>query len=206
MCALRIDTKDFIEQELERRPLVDAGWKADTLLALFECDFEHAYRPIGVKYCHSCGTCNYGIRVQPFWRHLLERVRLGIGTDMSSEIGPKAGGTLDKNTDRSPKVQGNITKESSPYYDHDEVCGDGVEILPSHMLSRGEAQYAVEAYSTRIASGFSCGYERDAVVCMKCWHDYQRTGIRRTTKWWEETALQTDNTTKDEFSPIHIHT
>ena len=65
---------------------------------------------------------------------------------MSSEIGPKAGGTLDNNTNRSLKVQGTITKESSPYYDHDEVCGDGVEILP-HMSSRGEAQYAVEAYS-----------------------------------------------------------
>ena len=206
MCALRIDTKDFIEQELERSPLVDAGWKADTLLAFFQYDFEQAYRSIGVKYCHSCGTRNYGIRVQPFWRHLLEKVRLGIGTDMSSEIGPKAGGTLDNNTNRSLKVQGTITKENSPYYDHDEVCGDGVEILLSYMSSRGQVQYAVEAYSTRIASGFSCGYERDAAVCMKCWHDYQRTGIRRTTKWWEEPALQTDNTTEDEFSSINIHT
>lgn len=56
LCALRIDTKDFIEQELERGPLLDAGWKADTLLALFEYDFEQAYRSIGVKYCVSCGT------------------------------------------------------------------------------------------------------------------------------------------------------
>ena len=63
LCALRIDIKDFIEQELEQSPLVDASWKADTLLALFEYDFEQAYRPIGVKYCDSCGTHNYGIRV-----------------------------------------------------------------------------------------------------------------------------------------------
>ena len=108
LCTLRIDTKDFIEKELERSPLVDAGWKADTLLALFEYDLEQAYRPIRVKYCHSCGTRNYGVRIQPFWRHLLERVRLGIGTDMSSEIGPKAGGTLESNTNRSLKVQGTI--------------------------------------------------------------------------------------------------
>ena len=183
LCDLRIDTKAFIEQELERSSLVDWGWKADALLTVFEYDFEQAYCPIGVKYCHSCGTRNYGMRVQPFCRHLLERVRLGIGTDMSSEIGPKAGGTLDNNTNRSLKVQGTITKENIPYYNHDEVCGDGVEILPSHISSRAEAQYAVEAYSTRIASGFSCGYERDAMVCMKCWYDYQRTGIWRTSKW-----------------------
>ena len=118
--------------------MVDAGWKADTLLALFQYDFEQAYRPIGVKYCHSCGTRNYGIRVQPFWRHLLERVRLGIGTDMSSEIGPKAGGTLDNNTNRSLKVQGTITKENSPYYDHDEVLETGWKscLATCHLVAK----------------------------------------------------------------------
>lgn len=69
------DLKVFVEEELQQSPLVIAGWKQDTLLALFTFQFESC-EPGGKECCAKCHSTFFGDRFQEFWwERLLQRIK-----------------------------------------------------------------------------------------------------------------------------------
>ena len=74
-----LDIGSFIDQELEQNPEVHVGWDKQTLLNLFT----HGDRPdLHFDYQLDCIDCKcmqsyFGPIVQPYWMHLLERIKKG---------------------------------------------------------------------------------------------------------------------------------
>ena len=65
--------------------------------------------PLGLSIASAAERATTGSDLSRSGGTCLKGVKLGVGTDMSSEIRPKAGGTLN-NTNRCLKDQGTITK------------------------------------------------------------------------------------------------
>ena len=80
------DIEKFVEQELNvnDNPLTTAGWRKETLLALFEYDFTIYTHSSNSYICHRCWNPHRGKLVQPHWLKLLERIKAGSNPDEPS--------------------------------------------------------------------------------------------------------------------------
>ncbi|KAL8836524.1 MAG: hypothetical protein Q9170_002879, partial [Blastenia crenularia] len=85
------DFEEFVTQEIQRNHTIHLGWEKKTLLNLSTYDHSNNYEPQGSGYCSDCNKRIDNIKVQPHWRHFLERIKQGIvpydsSAEASSEV------------------------------------------------------------------------------------------------------------------------
>lgn len=156
LCGANLHFEDFVRQELEPGcPLLNAGWRMDTLLALFELDFELDFEPPGpskASYCHDCGSKVYWFLVQPYWQCMLEdkfnQQRFCSDSDVSDEE------SLTDNT-------------------------DGTALSHDPVPPEDEAAESDEESFTGENTTASIVFDKKEIWCIWCWYDYKRTGSRR---------------------------
>ena len=86
LIMLGINIDEFVKQELEQEHsiLADAGWKTETLRALFDYGVEADWLS---DYDFRCSQCRRlsSIRVQPYWVQKGDRIKHGIDPDGDGE-------------------------------------------------------------------------------------------------------------------------
>lgn len=66
------DVVEFVHRELARAgPLIDAGWRVETLRALFEFDFDPDLDLEMMDECPTCGRVTIFAAIQPYWQNTL---------------------------------------------------------------------------------------------------------------------------------------
>ena len=178
-----LEAEDITRQELlQGCPLLDAGWRMETLSALLELEFKPDLEPLSphLNYyrCDCCDGFIVHVEVQPYWQHILESIKNGtppqmVCSDTQDEQLPNGRSIKDGN-------------ESSP------VCAsskDGITQPDKRLLPR----------ETDVIP------DRKEVWCIWCWYYYKDKGHRRSV-----TSVDTQNSgggdsTEDEFSPFLFH-
>ena len=94
-----VDFEGFVERELDRGPLLKAGWTSETLLALFQTQYQWECEFLSPSFwCSDCSGELIEISVQPCWLQLLERYKRGKDPQILSEsvlhLGDKANKTV----------------------------------------------------------------------------------------------------------------
>ena len=215
--------EEFIDQELERNALVHPGWVKETLHKLF------AYRSrpdLNFREVRSCSDCSKDInrvKVQPCWRHLLERIKQGMDPDNPILIDSRMGGSESAditsiNEDASgssslahkPDITGNV-----PIVDVHKLSSKSDSRLESEVVLKDD----VHGHPATIPVQSDCVYAPHEVICVDCWLHYRHTGTRRSPRPWkrhfarddgDETSLDKcfssgDESSEDDFSPYLIH-
>lgn len=84
------DFEEFVTEEFRRNHTRHPGWEKETLLALSTYEYLTDYMPQQPWKCDDCTKTIFYIRVQPHWRHFLERIKQGIypydSAEASSEV------------------------------------------------------------------------------------------------------------------------
>ena len=186
-----------------------AGWEKETLLELFthgaRPDLHHSF----ARICSDCSEDKNWVNVQPYWRHLLQRIKGGVhpyepvtavsevDEDENVDLG-SLGEAACGSTDLTPELDatGNITLSNL-----DEVPTE-LE-LESEPVSEADTS----EYSAPTPIGSVCLYSKHDLVCMKCWLHYKRTGTRgpREDLSESEDSSSSDDSSECEYSPFLIH-
>ena len=200
LAQLGMNLENFIDQELEKGPLVHAGWKKETLLGVFT----HSYRPdcprLDAICCDCAGDISY-IEVQPYWRHLIERVKQGIYFDNPAGTGSKVSEmkSADVVSIVKPAIgSGDLVVERDTT---GNVSLDNLDELLHEPGSEEDSQ----GYPAMISIRSECIYAREEHVCMKCWLQYRRTGTRRLPHARKGDFDAGEDSSEDEYSPFLIH-
>ena len=173
LVKIDLDLKKFIDRELERNHLVHAGWEKETFYDLFAYntiyDHHDLLRPqYGYRICSDCRKENYHLHIQPYWRHLLERIKHRIDLDSLGQavsgVGRKENAAVESvaegkssssNLAREPDITGNV-----PFDDLDELAFD------SESESGPEPEEDAHGYPTNIPIRSDCIYGRIEMICM----------------------------------------
>lgn len=138
--------------------------------------------------------------MQPYWRHLLERIKRGIDpyvlAESSSEVddeesaedasiaGAVSNTNASTNLDKSrsevdPDSGSDLQSQSNP---ESESELESESRAGSRWPSRSEFGLGTDphGYPTVISIRSDCVYDEDEIVCMNCWLFYVRTGTRLT--------------------------
>lgn len=208
LASIGVDTERFIDQELEQNPEVHAGWEKETLLHLFEYGDRPDLPRAGKAWTCSDCVLYCKVRVQPYWRHLLERIKKKMHPENlirpSSEVGDEEKadsgnmvGAASSSRDLAPPPD---TTGHVPHVD--------LDMLHSESEESGECS---SGYPATIPLQLDCIYSWDESVCMVCWLHYKRTGTRRQPPSTDQDSSKNkysspeDDSSDDEFSPFHIH-
>lgn len=208
--TIEVDLEKFIEQELERNHVVHVGWDKETLLALFAYDYTPDLDLRRYWTCSDCTEFIHAVRVQPYWRHLLERIKRKIDPDTQAQGHSEASET--ENADLGGIMEAGSSSsdvsENVPFADLGE--------LPSGPES--ESKEDIHGYPRTIPIQSDCVYARDEMICMDCWIHYRRTGTRKPPLLREqghvsdddssldENPPSRDESSEDDYSPYLIHT
>lgn len=220
LVTIKVKFEEFIDEELERNPLVHTGWEKETLHDLFA----YHHRPdldVEGYYCSDCTKCIFEIEVQPHWRHMLERIKQRIDPDgpgqTDSQVGEK------ENTDVR-KIAETASTSDDPTHEPDTTGNvllvDSNELFSeSDSKSESELEEDVHGYPAMVPIRSDCVYAPKEMICVDCWLHYRRTGTRRPPLPWkrrfaidtdddassDEYSSSGDESSEDEFSPYHIH-
>lgn len=222
--TIEVDLEIFIEQELERNHVVHVGWEKDTLLDLFAYDYEHH---VGLrKEFWTCSDCAQEIDiviVQPYWRHLLERIKRRLDPDSPAQHDSEAretenadlGGVVEAASSSSHLAQEPDVTENAPFVDLSELPSESESEWESESESESESEFEgdIHGYPATVPIQSDCVYAREEVICMDCWVYYIRTGTRgpphrtgtRRPPHVDEYSPSIDKSSEDEFSPYLIH-
>ncbi|KAL8887871.1 MAG: hypothetical protein Q9192_006262, partial [Flavoplaca navasiana] len=97
--------EEFGTQEIQRNHFTHPGWEKGTFLNLSTYDYLIDYVPQRSWRCADCTIGNYKIKVQPHWRHFLERIKHGIDPFYSrTEASPEV--------DEEESVEGGVVAEA----------------------------------------------------------------------------------------------
>ena len=219
-----VDLAKFIDQELKLNPEVHAGWEKETLLELFA----HGDRP-DLHHGHVW-TCSdfleeyVSVIVQPYWRHLLGRIKgrmrpydpvttvsevdeneyVDLGspgdaanssTDLTLELDTTGNVPLPKPNENPTQLESELESESN------------VE------LEELEAEPDASEHSAMTLGESVCLYGKHEYVCIKCWLHYERTGTRRQPgepaadkdSSENEDSSSSADSSECEYSPFLIH-
>ena len=203
LAGVDVDLENFIDQELERNPEVHAGWEKETLLELFA----HGDRPdlhhLGVWTCSDCLEDVDFVAVQPYWRHLLEKIKGRVHpydtVSAVSEVDEDEDVDLDScSTDLTPELD---ATRNVPRPKPDEI--------PGKEESESEADISNDITTTQ--SEAVCLYDKHEIVCINCWLHYAQTGTRKQRESDErdssenEDSSSSDDSSDCEYSPFLIH-
>lgn len=191
LASIQVDLEEFVEQELERNHAVHAGWEKETLLDLFA----YGYRPdLDIGRSLICSDCSDRIRrvnVQPYWRHLIERIKQGLDPDDPAQAGSEVG--EEEDADLGSIVEAATSSSDVSLDDLNELSSDPEE--------------DTHGYPAAVSIRSDCIYARHELLCMDCWLHYRRNGTRRTPQDWNQ-GFATDageDSSLDEYSPFLIH-
>ena len=206
LVGIEVDLSTFIDQELESNAFVHPGWDKGTLRDLFE----YHVRP---ELCWSqSGPCIHcdklmWLIVQPYWRHLLERIKQRIdpddpfqrdsGVDETQTSNIRSGMEASNDSDHELDISGSVSLDEFK----DDV-GSEAEFKSEVQLGSG-----VHGYPENVPIRSNCMYRRNDFLCMDCWLHYRRTGTRFEVEdsSIDEHASSEEESSDDEFSPYHIH-
>ena len=88
-----VDLVKFIDQELARNYDMCPGWSRKTMLELFQYEYRPDKCILQGGYCSDCniGLWSEEVKVQPYWRHSIERIKQSkepdYGTYADSQMG-----------------------------------------------------------------------------------------------------------------------
>ena len=198
-----LDIGSFIDQELVQNPEVHIGWEKETLLNLFT----HGDRPdLHFDNQLVCSDCErwavfFGLMVQPYWMHLLERIKEGLHPFNPAPTNRRVNedGIVDlRSVEDAPGSLTDLTL--LPNTTEDDPLRNLDEVLPESKLEDHTSEYSEIAQ-------IELDYGKHEAVCNDCWLSYQRTGIRGLLKDEhnrKNTSLS-DDSSESEYSPFHIH-
>ena len=209
LVGIEFDLSTFIDQELASNAFVHPGWDKETLRYLFD----YPLRPdldFGNPWdCSDCGDSRLGIWVQPYWRHLLERIKQRIdpddpfrsdpGVDETQISNIRSGMEASNDSDHEPGISGSVSL--------DEFKDDVRSEAKFESESEVELGSDVHGYPENVPIQSECMYGPNETVCMDCWLHYRRTGTRFKVEDSpiDEHPSSEDESSDDEFSPYHIH-
>lgn len=183
------DLDEFVVQELwEESPLMKEGWTRQTLLALFEIDFEPDVGYTSLQHCDECQNRFVyelpPLRVEIAWQQLLEHFK--------ERHSPTAFETANSRGDPVDEVTENDTKDQTsmnPGQDADDVSNNsGIE--GSGTDSSGDSSSGDSSSETDQVS-WERRFWQHTVVCARCWHDFKRK---------TQSAVQKDFAGEDHYS------
>ena len=198
-----LDIGSFIDQELVQDPQVHVGWEKETLLNLFT----HGDRPdLHFDYESACSDCKcwpsfLGPMVQPYWMHLLERVKEGLypydPTPTNSKVNEDENANL-RSVGDAPSSLIDVTL--LPDTTENDPLGNLHEVLSESEPEDHNSQHS-DISQTEL------DYGKHEAVCIGCWLSYEETGIRgllNDLHNGRNTSLSEDSS-ENEYSPFHIH-
>lgn len=218
--TINVNLEIFTEQELERNHVVHVGWEKDTLLDLFVYD----YGPyLDLRHSWDCRDCTeriWYVKVQPYWRHLLERIKRGLDPDTPAQEDSEAretenadlGGIVEAASSSSDPVQEPDVAENVPFVNLSELPSESE--WEWEFESESEFEEDSHGYPATVSIRSDCVYARDEVICMDCWLHYIRTGTRGPPPVWsdddgdsslDEDSPSIDKSLEDAYSPYLIH-
>ena len=204
---INVDLEEFVDLEMQQTPLADAGWTTATLLALFEHDFgpdSSRWYPWHLWSCSDCSKEIFSVRVQPFWQHLLEKIKCGLDPDSLYDNEWLNGKEDDERGEEPYEGQAMVNRSMEP------------SGLPDNSASSRESGKLRDPYFScdirkrrlhspsgyRNQSDWSCAYEEHELVCMRCWSHYKKYGRRWTPDDLIEESEDPNDSSDDEFSPF----
>ncbi|MCJ1264901.1 hypothetical protein MMC22_004776 [Lobaria immixta] len=210
--TIEVDLEIFTEQELERNHVVHIGWEKDTLLDLFAYDNEPDVDAREIWVCSDCTQEIDSVKVQPYWRHLLERIKRRIHPDSPTQHDSEAretenadlGGVVEAASSSSHLAQEPDVTENAPFVDLSELRSESESEWESESGSEFEFEGDIHGYPATVPIQSDCVYARHEVICMDCWIHYIRTGTRRPPHV-DEYSPSIEESSEDEFSPYFIH-
>jgi len=196
--SIQVGLEEFVEQELERNHAVHAGWEKETLLGLFAYNYRTDLDARLDQRCSDCSEWKHHVNVQPYWRHLIERIKQGLDPDSPAQ----AGSEVDEEEDAD---SGSIAEAASSSSD---VSLDDLDELPSDSDEED-----IHGYPATVSIRSDCIYAWHEFICMDCWLWYRNYGTRRPPQDWTQAqdwnqGFVTDageDSSLDEFSPYLIH-
>lgn len=230
LVTIQVNLEEFIDQELERNPLVHTGWEKETLHDLFAyhhrrdlvvpgyacSDYTKCISGIEVQPhwrqildvegypCSDCTKRIFGVSVQPHWRHMLERIKQRIDPDDPGQTDSQEGEK--ENTDVR-KIAETASSSDDPTHEPDTTGNvllvDSNELFSeSDSKSESELEEDVHGYPAMVPIRSDCVYAPNEVICVDCWLHYRRTGTRRPPLPWKRRfAIDTDDdASSDEYS------
>ena len=232
--SIATDFEKFVGEELGRNHEVHPGWEKGALLDVYAYSLRLDPKPPAKDdTCSDCLDCWSFPKVQPYWRHLIERFKRRIHPDSTAQAGPDAGektgayfnicaGNASSSTDTL--AQGRGTTNGVPYIDCNELslepkpdcrsnsdsdCGLNSDF---YRKSDWQADVDVHGYPATISILSDCVYAADEVICVSCWRLYVRTGTRRPPPDAEgyvvsdtEEDSPSDESSSEEYYPYLIH-
>ena len=181
---MRVDLEDFVNQEMKQSPLLKAGWKSRTLLALFKRDFQPDFKLVSTRRCSDCSTVPLVMKVQPHWLHSLETIKRGEDPDSPSESKSRTHKELDESISslpekrHNPKLHSSNERSKRRNSSRELHCGNSASFSSQLDLPETGIQDAPDQNPTKHANRSTCSYASNEIVCVKCWLHYKRTGRR----------------------------
>ena len=155
-----VNVEAFIENEIEQGPLSDLGWQRATLQSLFDHSFDPDFYLADKTQCEDCCKGGPVILVQPSWLYRLEIIKQGPVSRSTEEM---------QRTHRRvkwPSVEV-FSDWINSYYNPNEQ---------RHILDMKNSIYK---QPTTDLDESNWGYEKDDIVCLRCWLHCRLNGKRR---------------------------
>ena len=192
LASIGKDPEQFVTEEIERNHTIYPGWKKETLLNLWTYDYGIAYVPPEFWPCADCAKRIYPVKVQPHWRHFLERIKHGIDPYYSSAEATSEVDEEESAESRSIAESGDNANDPTNVDDvNSEMEAESETGSVSELESGWESEWQPEwqpewdpgesdphVYPTTISLESDCVYCPDEVICMNCWLFYIETGTR----------------------------
>ena len=237
-----LDPDHFVREELSKNPSGYRGWDWSTLRGLWRyiqklsgadalrkrLTFRYQNRPL---YCLDCDVLIECIVIQPYWRHVLERIK--------NRLHPFAPGVMVANQEGSETgaFEANDEAEDRLAQEHNgDVDSAILQTTSAHAASALDLQSGLEprvenswkkrfqsppvdphSYPANVPIESECLYEQDEIICMQCWLHYVEHVRRKRPRMAEdvmddeESENPSENPESDlppdeKFSPYYIHT
>ena len=191
LMEMNLHVEDFVRRELEQGgPLMDDGWRVETLSALLKLDFEPGTEP--ALYCTSCYFgWDYNARVQPHWQYTLERIKNGNYVQ-NARSDTHLSGSQSCSSISNNDSPANATNGSALSYD---------PALPDDQSKQSDEEpVTIENANSRLAP------RREDFWCFKCWVHFKKTGRPRSPPVTKSLYSDADDPSKDDFSPFLFNT
>ena len=175
-CSLidaKVDLEKFVELELEMRegPLHNAGWKAKTVLALFNAKVQPIFLPRDQEHgrCKSC-SCDLDTRVQPSWLQRIERIRQGIDPEIRLGWQELERNRVDYSDNGFHEAKHDLFGAT------DEVSEVQKSSYTEYSLGYGSLSELGGEACTKDARLHSQVYDEHDVLCIDCWNKHTNHG------------------------------
>ena len=232
--SIAMDFEKLVEEELGRNHEVHPGWEKGALLGVYAYSLRLDPKPpTKDNTCSYCSDYWSFPKVQPYWRHLIERFKRRLHPDSTAQACPEAGekngayfnicaGNASSSTDTL--AQGRGTTNGVSHIDRNELsleskanCGSNLDSdcglnSDSDWEPDSQADVDVHEYPATVSILSDCVYAADEVVCIHCWLHYVRTGTRRPPRDTEgyvvsgtEEDSPSDESSSEEYYPYLIH-